>query len=121
MIFICEDDEKIARLFNLKLTMEGHQTKIFYDGESLITHLQTEIPDLLITDIMMPGYDGFTVLKLIRGDERLKNMKVMIITAVSHNSDLYNFKNSGADDYMTKPILLNDFIARVKKLLQRPA
>lgn len=119
MIFLCEDDEKIARLLNFKLTAEGYQTKVFYNGEDLLASLQKEIPELLITDVMMPGYDGFTVIKLIRNDERLKNIKIMVLSALNYNTDIYNFQSCGADEHMTKPILLNDFIARVKKLLER--
>jgi len=117
-IFVCEDEGPIAKLISLKLKTEGYQTSIFSNGEQLREVLNSDKPDLIILDIMMPGLDGISLLKLIKGDGKLKDIKVIMLTALSKESDIVSCLDIGADDYITKPFSPSELSSRIKKLLK---
>ncbi len=117
-IFVCEDEGPIAKLISLKLKTEGYQTTIFGNGELLRESLKNEKPDLIILDIMMPGLDGISVLKMMKSDEKLKDIKVIMLTALSKESDIVSCLDMGADDYITKPFSPSELSSRIKKLLK---
>ncbi|HNY10379.1 MAG TPA: response regulator [Candidatus Wallbacteria bacterium] len=122
-IYICEDEGPIAKLISLKLKNEGYQTTTFSNGESLKDSLNVEktdlvLPDLILLDVMMPGLDGITILKMMKKDEKLKDIKVIMLTALSRESDIVSCLDMGADDYITKPFSPSELSSRIKKLLK---
>lgn len=117
-IFVCEDEGPIAKLISLKLKTEGYQPSIFSNGEQLIDSLKNEKPDLIILDIMMPGLDGISILKMMKNDEKLKDIKVIMLTALSKESDIVSCLDIGADDYITKPFSPSELSSRIKKILK---
>lgn len=118
-IFICEDEPAIAKLIKLRISADGYRDiLIFENGEVLLAHLKNEKPDLLILDVMIPGIDGMTVLKTIKSSDEFKTIKVVILTAMSRESDIVSCLDAGADDYITKPFSPAELSSRVKKYLR---
>jgi DNA-binding response OmpR family regulator len=118
-VFVCEDESAIAKLIKLRLGADGiKDVTIFDNGEKLLTHMNTELPDLLLLDVMIPGVDGITVLKTIKGDERTRGVKVVMLTALSKETDIVKCLDMGADDYITKPFSPAELASRVKKILK---
>lgn len=118
-VFVCEDESAIAKLIKLRLGADGiKDVTIFDNGEKLLAHLNTELPDLLLLDVMIPGVDGITVLKSMKEDERTRGVKVVMLTALSKEADIVKCLDMGADDYITKPFSPAELASRVKKILK---
>ena len=116
-ILIVEDNEDLA--FGLRRTLEGegYEVDVADDGPGGVRRARERRPDLVILDLMLPGMDGFRVLKAMR-DAGL-DMPVLVLTARGEEADkVYGFR-LGADDYVTKPFGLSELIARVGALLRR--
>ncbi|MCP3890461.1 MAG: response regulator transcription factor [Desulfobulbaceae bacterium] len=116
-ILIIEDDLHIAEGIELNLSLQGHEVKIADNGIEGLRAWKEWSPQLIVLDLMLPGIDGMQILKSIRlEDERLP---VLILSAKVDSSDRVDGFIDGADDYMTKPFSLEEFLLRVKRLLTR--
>jgi len=116
-ILIIEDDLHIAEGIELNLSLQGHEVKIADNGIEGLAAWKEWSPHLIVLDLMLPGIDGMQILKSIRlEDERLP---VLILSAKVDSSDRVDGFIDGADDYMTKPFSLEEFLLRVKRLLTR--
>jgi len=115
-ILIVEDDISIANLQKDYLELEGFRVDIVDNGTAALKFLERESVDLVILDIMLPGLDGFGVLRTIREDEAIP---VLLVSA--REEELYKIKglDLGADDYITKPFSPAELVARVKAHLAR--
>ena len=120
VILIADDEARIRRLVSDFLKRDGHTLLEAEDGTMALELLRqhNEI-DLAILDVMMPGADGFAVLKSIRQDERTRRLPVMMLTARAEELDQLHGLQGGADDYVTKPFSPLVLCARVKNLLAR--
>lgn len=118
-ILIIDDDPSIVELIKVNLEIQGHTIFTANDGLTGIALAQQEIPDLIILDLMMPGTDGFTTCQRIRQIENIKEIPVLMLTALSSTNDKVQGFNSGGDDYLTKPFELPELYVRVKALLRR--
>ena len=120
VILIADDEARIRRLVSDFLKRDGHTMLEAEDGTMALELLRqhNEI-DLAILDVMMPGADGFAVLKSIRQDERTRRLPVMMLTARAEELDQLHGLQGGADDYVTKPFSPLVLCARVKNLLAR--
>ncbi|MGI6006774.1 MAG: response regulator transcription factor [Ruminococcus sp.] len=116
-ILIAEDDRELSLLFQRVLTKNGYQVKCAADGEEALELLEREYMDLLITDIMMPGMDGYELVSSIR--ESKINIPILMITAKEAFDDMRQGFLLGTDDYMVKPINVNEMVLRVGALLRR--
>ncbi|MGW8953881.1 response regulator transcription factor [Streptomyces sp. NPDC055709] len=114
---VAEDDEKQAELARRYLEREGHSVVVVHDGDAALEHLDRAAPDLLILDVMMPGTDGLTVVRTLRGTG--SELPVLMLTARSTEDDLLLGLDLGADDYLTKPYSPRELVARVRTLLRR--
>lgn len=119
MIYIVEDDDNIRQMESYALQNSGYDVADFADGESFFIALESCMPDLVVLDIMLPGEDGLEIIKRIRGDARTKRLPVIMVTAKATELDAVRGLDSGADDYMTKPFGIMEFIARIKAMLRR--
>lgn len=115
-ILIVDDDENIAELISLYLTKECFDTRIANDGEAALLAVQTYMPDLMLLDIMLPGIDGYEVLREIR---KSSTLPVILLSAKGETFDKVLGLELGADDYIMKPFDSKEMVARVKAVLRR--
>lgn len=118
-ILIVEDDDAIREGLDLNLGLEGHQVVTAADGESALRVLELENFDLVLLDVMLPGRNGFEVLRAIR--QRNKELPVILLTARADEADKILGLELGADDYVTKPFGLGELRARIRAALRRSA
>jgi two-component system alkaline phosphatase synthesis response regulator PhoP len=116
-LLVIEDNAGIAEGIKLNLELEGHQVKIAGTGEDGLKLLERWGADLLVLDVMLPGADGFQVLRLLR--ERGDVSPVLLLTARGAEADRVRGFRLGADDYVTKPFSLPELLARVEAILRR--
>jgi heavy metal response regulator len=117
-ILVVEDDRKVAQFVRQGLCEEGHAVEIAKDGLEALDFAFTEPAyDLIVLDVMLPGEDGFGVLKALRS--RKLAVPVLMLTARDSVSDKVAGLDLGADDYLTKPFAFEEFLARVRALLRR--
>lgn len=119
MIWCVDDDNTIREIEVYTLEQTGFNARGFADGFSMLEALETEIPELIILDIMMPELDGIEVLKRLRSESNYKDIPVIMATAKGTEMDKIGGLNSGADDYLVKPFGVMEMVARVKAVLRR--
>jgi two-component system alkaline phosphatase synthesis response regulator PhoP len=118
-ILIVEDNADLAFGLRNNLEIEGYSVHVAVDGPSGVERARTLRPDLVILDLMLPGMDGYRVLRTLRDDGL--DMPVLILTAQGQEADKVRGFRLGADDYVTKPFGLLELMARVAALLRRTA
>ena len=116
LILVVEDEAAISRLVRRTLEADGFAVQSVDRGERALEMLETERPDLIILDLMMPGIDGFETLRRIRATSRVP---VIMLTARAADADRLKGFQSGADDYLTKPFNPDELVARVTAVLRR--
>ena len=119
MIVVVDDEEDILQLVSLHLTKTGFAVKSFLDGGSFFKFVETQVPDLIILDLMLPDADGFEICKFIKRDAKLSPVPVIMLTARDGETDKVLGLELGADDYVTKPFSPRELVARVKAILRR--
>ena len=119
MIWCIDDDNTIREIEVYTLEQTGFTARGFADGVSMLEALKTEIPELIVLDIMMPELDGIEVLKRLRSDPKYKDIPVIVATAKGTEMDKIGGLNSGADDYLVKPFGVMEMVARVNAVLRR--
>lgn len=116
-ILVAEDDIQLRQLFCRVLTRSGFSPLPASDGQEALELLETEYVDLIVSDIMMPRLDGYRLVQTLR--ERGSQTPVLMITAKERFEDMQQGFLSGTDDYMVKPVNLNEMILRINALLRR--
>ena len=119
MIWCVEDDPSIREIEVYALNSTGLEARGFADGAEFRQALETEIPELVLLDVMLPGEDGVTILKFLRADERYRHIPVIMATAKGTEFDKVQSLDLGADDYITKPFGMMEMVSRVKAVLRR--
>jgi DNA-binding response OmpR family regulator len=120
-VLVVEDDPNIRDLVVLHLGLEGLSAETAADGQVALDMARAEPFDLIVLDLMLPGLDGVTVCRAVRRDTPNKDTPILMLTARRDESDKVLGLESGADDYLTKPFGIREFIARVRALLRRTA
>ena len=116
-ILIAEDDRELRQLFSHVLIKNGYSVKGVSNGQEALDALDEDFYDLIISDIMMPVMDGYELVRLLR--ENSNNIPVLMITAKDAFDDMRMGFLSGTDDYMIKPVNVNEMVLRVGALLRR--
>lgn len=119
MIYCVEDERNIRELLVYTLGTTGFEARGIGDGKELRKALKEEIPELILLDIMLPGEDGYSILKKLKEKQETSNIPVIMVTAKEAEYDKVRGLEGGADDYITKPFGMMEFIARVKAVLRR--
>lgn len=119
MIYLVEDDNAIRELVTYTLNSTGLQSRGFADSACFWEALKTEMPSLIMLDIMLPGEDGLAILRKLRADPRTETIPVMMLTAKGTEYDKVLGLDAGADDYVPKPFGMMELLARVRALLRR--
>ncbi|MBF6593967.1 MAG: response regulator transcription factor [Thermaceae bacterium] len=116
-ILVIDDDSSVLSFLKRGLLYEGYAVDVADSGEAGLTQARARYPDIVILDVMMPGIDGLEVLRRFRAaDEKLP---IIMLTARDAPEDQVKGLNTGADDYVTKPISFDVLMARVRSLLRR--
>lgn len=115
-ILVVDDEERMVRFIRLNLEHDGFQTITAYNGTQAINKVRSNLPDLVLLDVMMPDVDGFEVLRIIR---ETSNVPVIMLTAKGDEDDRVRGLELGADDYVTKPFSPRELVSRVKAVLRR--
>ena len=118
-ILVVEDDKSISDLITLHLKKNDFEYLVVHNGEDALSHLDNFMPDFIILDWMIPGFSGLEVLRRIRNKQEYKNLPILMLTAKNSEQDKIISFESGLDDYITKPFLPSELIARVKAILKR--
>lgn len=119
MIWCVEDDESIRDIEIYTLQSTGFEARGFADGASFLQALESEEPELVILDVMLPGEDGVSLLKHMKSQEKTKNIPVIMATARGMEYDKIQSLDLGADDYIVKPFGMMEMVSRVKAVLRR--
>lgn len=115
-ILIVDDDLQLLQLVALNLELEGYAVLLAGDGQQALTQIETQAPDLVLLDVMMPRMNGFAVCHRVR---EFSTVPIIIITAQGRNQDKVRGLDLGADDYLTKPLNMDELLARVRAVLRR--
>ncbi len=116
-ILIVDDDDDMVSLIKLVLEKYSYDTMRASTGEEALSIARKYNPDLIILDIMLPEMHGFSVCHIIKSDENLSYIKILMLSVKSFDADKRKALDSGADAYMTKPFNPNELIAKVEELL----
>jgi DNA-binding response OmpR family regulator len=117
-VLVVEDDPTIVDAIATRLRAEGFLVQTAVDGPSAVDTAEAWQPDLLILDIMLPGFDGFTVASAIRDSDAARKPRILMLTAKGHEKDRRKAMDLGVDDYVTKPFSNRDVVERVRALLE---
>jgi two-component system alkaline phosphatase synthesis response regulator PhoP len=116
-VLVIEDNTDLAFGLRNNLEIEGYQVEVAHDGQQGLVRARAAQPDLIILDLMLPGMDGFRILKTYRGEGG--HAPILVLTARGDESDKVRGLKLGADDYVTKPFGVLELLARVEALLRR--
>ncbi len=119
LVAIVDDEPDILSLVALHLKKGGFRTKEFVDVDSFYRSLKSEVPDLIILDLMLPDTDGYEVCKHLKKEDSWANIPIIMLTARAEESERILGLELGADDYVTKPFSPRELLARVKAVLRR--
>lgn len=115
-ILVVDDEERMVRFIRLNLEHDGFQVIEAFNGSQALEQLRTNLPDLVLLDVMMPDIDGFEVLRMIR---ETNTIPVIMLTAKGDEEDRIRGLELGADDYITKPFSPRELVSRVRAVLRR--
>ncbi len=118
-ILIVEDNELNAKLFRDLLTSKGHRILETREGKEALRIAKTERPDLVLMDIQLPEISGYDLIRMMKDDSALALIPVIAITAFAMKGDEEKIRQSGCDDYLSKPISVGKFFETVQKYLDK--
>jgi two-component system, OmpR family, alkaline phosphatase synthesis response regulator PhoP len=116
-ILVVDDQVDLVKTIQFALELEQYQVLVSYNGEDALNQARKENPDLILLDIMLPKLDGYKVCRLLKFDEQYKHIPILMLTAKSQDKDRSIGKETGADEYITKPFDIDELIGKVKKYL----
>ncbi|GHD77480.1 phosphate regulon transcriptional regulator PhoB [Vogesella fluminis] len=120
-ILLVEDEPAIQELIAFNLTQAGHHVLRASTAEAALMLVKNALPDLILLDWMLPGASGVEIARKLRGDERTRQIPIIMLTARSEEQDKVQGLEAGADDYITKPFSPREMLARIKAVLRRRA
>ena len=117
-IFIVEDELDFLSTLRERLEFEGFVVATAVDGEEAFKKIPQEKPDLILLDIMLPEMNGYQVCRELKSNPETKTIPVVVVTAKSQESDKFWAKETGADDYLTKPFEMEELLQKIQDNLQ---
>ena len=118
-VLVVDDEEDILELVEYNLAKAGFKVAGVTTGEAALEAARTQVPDLVVLDLMLPGVDGLEVCRLLKRDARTWAIPVVMLTAKGEEADVVRGLELGADDYVTKPFSPRVLVARIKAVLRR--
>lgn len=116
-IMVVDDDEDFTNLYKKTLTAAGFDTTAVNESIAAMEMAYLIKPDVFLIDLMMPDIDGFKLCRMIRVDPYLRNIPIIIVTALTDQDSKRTAKEAGANDYLSKPFLIDDLKAKINALL----
>jgi two-component system, OmpR family, alkaline phosphatase synthesis response regulator PhoP len=117
-ILVVDDEVDLVETVRFSLELEGFDVLVSYNGEDALNQARKEKPDLIILDLMLPKLDGYKVCRLLKFDERYKHIPILMLTAKTQEKDKILGKETGADEYITKPFEMDYLMEKVKAYLK---
>lgn len=117
-ILFVDDERDLAETGQILLSEEGYNVELAFDGLSAVEKVYEERPDLVVLDITLPEMDGYQVCRVLKNDPQYSDIPIIMLTARTQRSDEFRGKETGADEYMTKPYSPMELIESVKKILE---
>jgi len=116
-ILVVDDEVDLVETLTFRLEANGYQVLKAYDGQAALDMAKKDKPDLIILDLMLPKIDGYKVCRMLKFDEKYKEIPIIIFTARAQESDKKMGEEVGADTYITKPFDSQLLLAKIKELL----
>ena len=117
-VLIVDDEPDIVETIQFMLESEGLECLAAYDGEDALLKARTENPDLILLDIMLPKMDGYKVCRLLKFDEKYKDIPIIMLTAKAQDADKLIGKETGADEYVCKPFVMDELVRMIRDRLK---
>lgn len=117
-IIIADDEHKILMSLEYSFKKNGYDVFIARDGTEVLEFLKTMIPDVILLDIMMPNLDGYSTLDFIKQDKKLKDTKVIFLSAKNNPKDIEKGLEMGADAYVTKPYSIKKLMQQIDEIFE---
>ena len=117
-ILVVDDERHIVRLVQVNLERAGYQVLTAFDGKEALKKVDSERPELIVLDVMMPYMDGFEVLKHLKSNPATKDIPVIMLTAKAQDADVFRGWSSGVDCYLTKPFNPMELLTFVKRIFE---
>lgn len=117
-IIIADDEHKILMSLEYSFKKTGYDVYIARDGTEVLEFLKDMVPDVILLDIMMPNLDGFSTLQIIRQDQKLKDTKVIFLSAKNNPKDIEKGLEMGAHAYVTKPYSIKKLIQQIEEMFE---
>jgi len=114
-ILVVDDSKLVTDIVKLRLEMFGFQVRLAHSGEDALEAIASEVPDLMVLDVQMPGIDGYEVCRRLRDDPMLDDLRIIMLTS---SDDKHAAFEAGVDDYLNKDIDLLNLPNRVKMILE---
>ncbi len=119
-ILLVDDEPSIVKMVGKRLEVEGFDVRIAMDGQEALQKTQTEHPDLIILDLMLPKLDGYEVCMRLKQDPQYRQIPIMMFTAKAQERDRQIGLGCGADAYLCKPFKSKDMLSQIWALMSRP-
>lgn len=116
LVYVVDDNKITVKLMRRYLEVNGYEVGEAYDGVECLEKVKEKIPDVIVLDVMMPRLDGYETVKRLKSDSKTKDIPVVIVTALNDVSNQLKAVDSGADDFLSKPIEEKLLVAKVKLL-----
>ena len=118
-VLVVDDDPVIVRLLEVNFEMEGYAVITAGDGEEALARANSDGPDVIVCDIMMPKMNGLEVVERLRAEEATRGLPVILLSAKAQASEIQRGLDAGADDYVTKPFDPLELVDRVRSVLEK--
>jgi len=117
-ILVVDDEADLVETIQFALELEGYNVLVASNGEEGLNIARQEKPDLILLDLMLPKLDGYKVCRLLKFDERYKSIPILMLTARTQEKDKILGKETGANEYITKPFEMDELMAKIKSYLK---
>ncbi|MCA9244121.1 MAG: response regulator [Phycisphaerales bacterium] len=118
VVLIADDNPQVLELLEAYLEPLGVEVRTAVDGDEALASVEASPPDLLLLDIMMPRKSGYEVCRQLKDDPRYRDLPVIMVTALNESGDMERARETGADDFLCKPVNKNELLDRVQSLLK---
>jgi len=118
-ILVIDDESSLVEMLSIRLEANNYQVIAASDGQEGLDKARSESPDLIILDLMLPKLDGYQVCRMLKSDEKYKQIPIVIFTARAQESDIKAGNEAGADAYITKPFEPAILLGKVSQLLEK--